>query len=494
MKRLRRAGIKSSELKIEPNNIKNKVNAELNADLRERKVYMKSKILKTTVIAMAITILLATSVFAMSPAGQTAINSIIAYFSSEKAAEMTDVTKLVQYNEEIGKSFSKDGYTLTLDNVAADDNFIHVFYTIKSDSVPFYEGDSIDAAIYSDAVNNQMITECMINGSYAGRGNHNSYDGYFEDNYTYKAASKYNVAVSDIPDNFKVELYADIVSKEESVKNNAVISKLYDDKLKQITDDERASVWYISADVDKSKVKLESITKEIGVRLNWSGAMIEKAVFSPFGNQLVVSTEKDTADDAIACIDNFALYDENDIALDILNTDLTSSTDDSSRNSLEFLKADKNTKQLKFVPIIYLEHGDSDVTEQKIGTYPLEYQISDYGKIVVTDIRISDGMIEIDYYKDGFVMYDPGFVLTDENGKNAEPEGKLGCTLYNDVHYDTNSYTARYVYEEYTKDGRKVSFSEKVSADKIKESFINLGVYKMDYIKLDFDKAVTVNF
>ncbi|MDO5396951.1 MAG: DUF4179 domain-containing protein [bacterium] len=479
-------GFSDVDITVNSENVKRMVNERLNAEPSERKLYMKHKIFKAMAAAAAITGLVATSAFAVSPAGQETINSVIAYFTSDKAAEMTSMEELEKYNEEIGKSVTKNGYTLTLDNVAADDNFIHVFYTIKSDSVPFYEGESVEAAIYSGSVNAQMNVECVINGSVAGLSNHNSYDGYFADNYTYKVAAKYNFVTQNVPDIFKVELFADMTNQGY----DSVFDKLFKDEYDMITDEDKENIWYVSAEADKSKVKVETVTKEINQKLPWSGVNIEKIVFSPFGNQIVVTAEAGGEDFTRA--DWFALYDENGTALDVLNTDLRGSTDGASINALEFLKADKNTKQLTFVPINLKEHGDSKVTERKIGAYPLVYQVNDYGKVVVTDIRISDGEIDIDYYKDGFVMYDPGFCLTDDYGNNAEPGGKLGCTLYTDTHYETNSYTARYVYEEYMDDGRRIPFDEGPSAEELKRSFTTLGCVEQMYFDLDFGRAVTV--
>lgn len=474
-------------LKIEPSEIKSRVNETLNADSSERKIYMKYKLLKTAGMAAAITSLLVTTALAVSPEGREAIGDIISYFASDKAEEMTCIEELSKYNEEIGRSISKDGYTLTLDNVAADDNYVHVFYTIKSDSIPFYEGDDINAAIYSDAVNTNVDTEVVIDGVLAGYGtNHNRREGYFLDNYTYKAAYKFNIAAKNISDNFTIELFADIGGSKE----NPAFTKLYNNEYAAINDTDKAGLWYIAADVDKSTVKTATVTKEINTALPWLGVTVEKAMFSPFGNQLIVSTPPDGDPDAALRSDMFALYNENGTCLDILNTDLCGSYNGFSRNTIEFLKADKNIKQLKFVPIRFYEHGDADVIEKNIGEYPLEFDVSDYGKVIVTDIRINDGRVEIDYYKDGFILFDPGFILMDDNGNNAEPGGKLGCTLYTDVHYDTNSYTARYEYEKYSDDGKPIPPDDSVSAEALKKSITMLGVIETRYFSLDFENAV----
>lgn len=490
-KRLNHLGI-SADLKFDTKKIKTRTNEILNANSEERNIFMKYKILKTVAIAAALTAALATSVFAMTPAGQDAINSVIAYFQNDNAAEMTSLEELAKYNEEIGASCTKNGITLTLDNVAADDNYVHVFYTVTSDGEPFYEGNNPKAALYSDAMNLTINTQCVINGELVdAETNHNTRDGYFVDSYTYKAAEKYNIAPLDIPDNFKLELFAELI--DDGYKEMSVLERLYRCSFSEFTDEEKAKVWYVSADIDKSKVKVESVTREINAELPWVGATVEKAVFSPFGNQLVVSTPAES--DLGHIVDaSMALTDENGTFLDILNTNLRVNADGSSVNSFEFLKADKNTRRLSFIPIYYDEKThDSDVIEHSVGQYPITFEINEYGSIVVTDMRFGDGLVEIDYYKDGFYLYDPAFLLLDAEGNNAEPGGKLGCVLYTDVHYDTNSYTARFVYDALDGEGKPIPMGDDVKADALKQKITALGTFANTFYTLDFDSAVTVD-
>ena len=51
-----------------------------------------------------------------------AAGSVISYFQSDKAIDITSMEALAEYNEEVGATASYDGYTLTLDNLATDDN------------------------------------------------------------------------------------------------------------------------------------------------------------------------------------------------------------------------------------------------------------------------------------------------------------------------------------------------------------------------------------
>ena len=486
------------EFKIEPKDIKRRVHASLSADPPERKLYMKRRALKTALIAAAITVIASAAAFAASPAGQEAISSIMAYFQNEQSKEITSLEELAKFNEEIGASVTKDGITLTLDNVAADDNFVHVFYTITSDT-PFYEGDDQ----YSNEVWDKLLwTECVINGNVAGFGNNNSSDGYFADEYTYKAMRKYNVSTEGIPDNFKVELFGETNSSfKTALPDDSPFNLIWKDIASEITDEQKASVWYVCADVDKSAAEVETASRDIGVTLD-SGIILDKAVFSPFGNQIIVRTEangdtdEDSTDYLLRAVDDFALFDENGTCLDMLNAGASMAADGSSLNSFEFLKADANTKKLKIVPTHYVE-PESDKRAAKTTvkladiTYPFAVD-SEHGKTVITDVRVYDGRVEVDYYIDGYVKYGPYFELLNDNGENAEPGGKFGCLLNTEVHHDTNSYTDVFSYDAHDDNGNRIPMDDSVSAGAIKKNFTALEVTTVNGYVLDEDKAVTV--
>ncbi|MCH5186689.1 MAG: DUF4179 domain-containing protein, partial [Oscillospiraceae bacterium] len=397
-KRLKRlmsdTDIPDIDLKIDAEDIKGRVMIAVKAESPERKEYMRNRILKTAVIAAGAAVIGISTVFAAMPEGREAISGIISYFQNEKAVEMTSLEKLEKYNREIGASMTKNGKTLTLDNVAADDNFVHIFYTVTSDT-PFYTGD-VPLAQDVTVEDNQLCIECVIDGKPA-IDYYNSRDGYYADPYTYKAAYKFNVATGVIPEIFKTEIYM-------GSYDSAAMIKLYKDTADEITDEEMAEVWYVSADVDKSAVKVETFTKDINVTLS-PGIRIDKVVFSPFGNQIAVSTDADD-DSVYKVFGGFALYDENGTCLNILNKGLRWNSDGSSTDSFEFLNADINTKQLKIVPLKMKTDDDRQVNviEQKIGCYPLRYEMTGgYGSVVVTDVRFADGVIAIDYYIDGFI-------------------------------------------------------------------------------------------
>lgn len=483
-------------LKIETSDVKSRVNGIINADLRERRSYMKYRVIKGAVLAAAIITALATSVFAMTPTGQETIGNIISYFKNEQVSEITSYEALAEYNEEIGTSDSVRGYTLTLDNVAADDNFIHVFYTIKSEQ-PFVED------INATSITGPMVwADVAVDGKLMGyNSNHSDFDGYFEDIYTMKLVKKLNVATEEIPDKFKLEiLAADNLSKSDWEVD---LSRLYhyeggEAPTVDLTDEEKAKILYVSADIDKSKIKVQSVTKEINVLLWNEQTVAEKVILSPFANQLVIRATNGEQDDGVAeTSSGFALFDENGVCLDVLNTDLTGTRNGVSRNAYEFLKADINTKQIKFVPVLCEPiFSEEQPIIQKIGAYPMTFETSDYGKIVVTDIRISDGVIEIDYYKDGYYSFDPEFDILDANGNDVYPKhkgGEMRCLYDVIVHHKDNSYTAKYQYYYYDKDDNDIPAKEEANAQILSQMFTTLGLRRDEGVKLDFDNAVTVN-
>ena len=104
------------------------------------------------------------------------------------------------------KAYTKDGYTLTLDNVAADDNFVHVFYTVTSENEPFYNSSDNNAPIWSNNLNVSADIRCVINGKLSDVSNNNHESGYFVDQHTYKCAKKYNVSGYNIPNKFNLEI------------------------------------------------------------------------------------------------------------------------------------------------------------------------------------------------------------------------------------------------------------------------------------------------
>lgn len=419
-----------------------------------------------------------------------AAGSVISYFQSDNAVDITSMEALAEYNEEVGATASNGGYTVTIDNLATDDNFMHVFYTLKKD----------DAAMTEEDYYNFWFL-CRINGKLANFGNNNTEDAYLTEDGSYKGVIKLNIADMEIPDTFTLEMYAETDIKNESKFEG---NYLYDDNT-VLTDADKSKLLYISTTAKKTSVETKSVVKDVNKKFpleyydengnkQQGEVEISKVVFSPFGSQLVV---KDKCEGFGGMkISGSAIFDENGQSLDVLNTDLGGGrVGVETTNMIEILKATPNTKSLKIVPLTgSMSYNEEKRTTQQIGTYPMTFKTSEYGNVVVTDIRFSDGAFEIDYYKDGFVLYDPYLEATDKDGNIVEPGGKLGCLLTTIVHHDTNSYTAKYEYcGEYDENGNKVPFDmSTVSKENLEKAFTNLSIGYCDF-ELDYDNAIDIN-
>lgn len=468
-------GIPDTDLKISADNITRRVTASITAALSERKRYIRRKIFKASLIAACAAVVCTAAAFAASPVGREAIGNIISYFQNDRVNQITDTEELAKYSAQIGESVTKDGITLTLDNAAADDNYLHVFYTLKSDE-PFYDGsEPIGHNAYAKAYE-KMWVEVRINGQHdvSAAGNHSSTQGYFADRYTFKTVCKYNISASELPDTIKVEVFAD---KHDS-ENPIDLTELQN---RGLTDEEKSRIWYVSADIDRKAAKEATVTAQTNINIPDTDASIEKIVLSPFGSQLVTTGSGNIAE-------KVALFDENGVSLDILDTDVTG-----EENSYEFLKADTNTKEIKIVPILSADAETGEISH-KIGDYPIRYELPDgLDSIVVTDVRTDGGVVSIDYYKDGFVPCGIKFGLRDENNCNVAPDGITPMPDHGDrVHYDTNSYTARLIFGGYDETGYYIVPDENVSDEVIKQTINSLTVTYPKDVKLDYDNAQIV--
>lgn len=452
----------------------------------------EKKMKKTVLVAAALCAAAFTTVFA-SDTIRDKIGDVISYFKNDSAAEISSLNTLSDLNSSIGKSVSRNGFTFTLDNVAADDNFLHVFYTAQSEKTPFYNSENRADVMYASELNVSSEVYCTVNGKAVGFGAASLSDGYFEDAHTYKGVKKYSIADENIPDKFSLELYCIVLGEND--KSKSVEEKLVSGMEDEITDEERNNVWYIKEKIDKTKVRVKTTVKSPNLKLWNENNTLEKIVISPFGNQLVISS--DTKKDINSPLDaeSMALFDENGKCLDILNKGLSADAGGITKNTFEFLKVDLSTKEITLMPVkTKTSVADAEILYENAGNYPMRFETSDSGAVVVTNVRIKDGEIAVDYYKDGFVRYDPPFYFENERGENIEPGGKFDCVSYTDVHYETNSYTARYSYEPIGENANSGGqLPESVRAEYLERNLCRIGTLKDDGFEIDKSRAVTVS-
>ena len=91
-------------------------------------------------------------------------------------------------------------------------------------------------------------------------------------------------------------------------------------------------------------------------------------------------------------------------------------------------------------------------------------------------------------------MDDPEFLITDDNGDDIWQDNSNKWVHYVDVNYMQNSYTARYVYEEYDDSGHKrFGLPADAKAESISERVSRIGTFTYDDFTLDFDNAIIID-
>ena len=378
----------------------NKLSAE-----GERTIFMKRKY-TVAAAAAAVCILTVTSVFASS-AMRTKLGDIISYFKNEKAVELSGSERLEKLSYAVGISDEKNGYKLTLDNIAADDNYLNVFYTLYSE-----KGGYTDSMHEPD-----VYVTCLIDGKPAElAANNNKSSFYAADEHTVKFAQKYNLSCIDSDNTFTLELFG------EQMELMEITGKLYDGK--NFSERDKNENLYLKTTVNKS----DNYVKKFNMPLWNSGMELKKFIYSPFGSQLVIKLKN------IDSMTYFAVFDDDKNSLDVINPDLRLDAD--GTNSLELLKVAPDTENLHLVPFASDMEKNNQYIRKSAETFPVEFEASAYGKIIITGIDYKDGTVEVHYKKDGFTVFDPSFDFYDENGEII-PIGRYEVR----VNYDTDSYT-----------------------------------------------------
>lgn len=418
--------------------------------LKNRKI---AKIIsrKVIMIVAAIIILNVTTVFAITPQGKELLKGVVEFFSGKYEQKyISDKDKFDEFNKAIGISVEDKGIKVTLDNIAVDDSFLNTFYTIEStDPISKVEKDTPWTANFTAPL---LITS--INGDDGYIGNNNDIDAYFKSDKVLKVMKRENISQVNINDTFNLKITCDeIFGKKGS--------------------------WILSTKVNKNDIKVDSISvnpnKKATINLSdyQHNINIDKAILSPFGNQIVISEE--TTNDRFFSL--FALFDDKGNSLDVLNTDLAGSRYGKVTNSYEFIKANKGIKFITLVPIEWKgENIKKRLILKDLKNLPLTVDISKNGKIIIQDIQFDNNAIKINYKKDGVVVYDPGLNFYDENGKEldfGEDDFDNKIDRENGIYTEIHTFT-----------------SKRVDLTKIKK----IGVYSQDDYKILRDQAIKIDF
>ena len=401
------------------------------------KKYQYKKVTKVAASIAVISTLTITTTFA--------VEYIIDYFNHNKQSlYLSDKNDFEKTSNNINLTVKDKGIEFTIDNISIDDNYITVFHTSKIDkNINKIDKDAyLDNPIISTYMDGERIEESS---------------GIIEHEATYisenelKGMQKIDVSSVNIDNNDEIVFR---VNNIFCIEGNWEIS-LKVDKLKSANNNYNVNKDYtINQTYDYNNEKID-IKHNINV---------EKVTISPLANTIRIN-EKPTKvfKDWTPMLGNsFALFDDKNNSLDVLDkggSGVNTKTGIAS-NSYEFLKADKDTKSLTLVPISFDNSIENKELEpQSIGNLPIVFETSEYGKVVIEDIKITDTEIKYTYYKDGVV---PGYLTLwfyDEEGDEIDISSSVKESL--DRH--TGRYTTILKLEGYENDISKIRKIKKVS-------------------------------
>lgn len=234
---------------------------------------------------------------------------------------------------------------------------------------------------------------------------------------------------------------------------------------------DKSNMLCLSTEIDKSKASSESIIKAVNKPAGEFGTL-EKIIFSPFGNQLILRSDKS---DNLA-VNLFAVCDDEGNFIDVLNDDFLGADENGMlTHSVEFA-GDSDMTELTLIPLINNQIPIYDwdkYIDNPIGTYPIEYAVSDYGKVIVNGISINGSRVKVEFYTDGYIMQSPIMRLIDNKGNVIESD-----EIYRERNYKENTYV--------------ITFELSNTSMSYEEAIAGLRLFKQN-ITLDNSKAVTVD-
>lgn len=404
----------NKEIWSTPKNLDDKLNKiieELPSEPKRINSRSYRKIAAAAVVTL--TILLAFN----SSSVKAAVSNVIEYFNINKNSEYVgEASTFQEFNNSIGISDEDKGIKLTIDNIVADDNFLNIFYTAESkEDIPRSEYED-----YLSAFEAQPSLGYKINGKETvNGGSNNGGEAYLESNKVLRGISRFDISQEKIDSKFNIEISTDRVLKTEGN-------------------------WSIKTSVDKSKTVAASriITPNKAAVVNNgvknNNLNIDKVVFSPLGNQIVIT---EYTDEDSYSFNSFAIEDSKGNRTAAFSQGFIGTDGSKITNSFEFIGIDKDTDYINIIPIDSNIGRATDSEKIDIKNLPLTIKINEYGSIIIDDIIFSNNQIKVKFRKSGIVPLADEFKFYDKEGNEV---------IYNDrvlehfVDRTTGVYTTTY--------------------------------------------------
>ena len=328
-----------------------------------------------TVLCIGIAAALVVGAAAAAPTVLEMARNVIGYFAQNSGSQYAAYQgKYEKYNAAVGMSDTNGDQTLTIDNLAVDDSYMMVFYTLKSETPIELVGTADEPQSWRTSWTAPTFF-AQINGEALDTSGTIENEATMPDEYTLTGVHRI-VLKKALPDQF------DLV--------------LYDGSSSDIND----ANFQFAMSVDKSAVAVETLTVEpkqdftVDFSTEFDGQTyhlhyeprIERVSISPFGSTITLSEQ---AEDPMT---NFVLRDDKGNYLPVISNGSVGGGIGRATNSFEFLGANLDTQSVTLIPCIgpYRSHevkGALDslpLTDSSAGGYTLESLDIDEHRAVAT--------------------------------------------------------------------------------------------------------------
>jgi hypothetical protein len=375
-------------------------------DYRNRQRRKPKTILVRVLAAAALMLVLAAATTFAGPYVAQMAGGVIDYFNAPHAfKDLSKQAVYEQYNSKVGISTTDQGITLTVDNIAMDDNYILVFYTLHQDKPIKLLGESGDPEQWRF---NWTAPYFWFNenGRYLEPPAQGEVEAYLEDACTLKGMQRFAV-MKTLSDTVNLEIYTEEIFGKQGQ-------------------------WHIALSVDKSTVAAKSLTVtpnlQARVTTDWNrkykhDITIEKVAVSPFGSQIVIGERGNNP------FSQFALRDENGHYLTVIPAAVSGGSLFNFllkfHNSFEFIGGSTGMRELTLIPIVSGADDDNlpppKLQTVDIGTYPVRMPVSELGGFVLDSLDISTEKAVATLHQEGAVqIMSPTLWLLDENGQRLD--------------------------------------------------------------------------
>ena len=322
-------------------------------DLPEQVTPIKKRRAPRTAVCIGIAAALVVGAAAAAPTVMEMARNAIGYFAQNSGSQYAEYQgKYEKYNAAVGISDTNGDQTLTIDNLAVDDSYMMVFYTLKSKTpIEVRSGENVPL---STRINWTAPTFfAQVNGKQLDTTGAIENEAAMPDAYTLTGMQRI-VLKEALPDQF------DLV--------------LYDGGMSDINN----SNFQFAMSVDKSAVAVETLTVEpkqdFTVEFDYNSAngvtvpirntpRVERVSISPFGSTLALSERAENP------LTSFVLRDDKGNYLPVISNGSIASTIQRVTNTFEFIGADLDTKSVTLIPCI--DRGDMHEVKGGLDSLPL---------------------------------------------------------------------------------------------------------------------------